>query len=184
MITEPSKRTATMTQEEFLHRPDTNQPMEYEDGKVILLPMPTPRHQTLVLNIADLLKAAQPNGRRFVAPVDVRLGGRVYQPDVFWIKEGGACVDKGTHFEGAPDLVVEILSPSTGKRDRRDKFATYEQHGIGEYWIVEPDAELIEIYTLVDGKFQRHGAFGAEDTFTSPSFGADKPIDGKLIFAE
>ena len=184
MIAKPVKRAATMTFEEFLNRPDTNQPMEYEDGEVITLPMPTPKHQAIVLNVADILKSLKPNGKRYVAPVDVILGGRIYQPDAFWIKEGGACVDKGTHFEGAPDLVVEIVSPTSGKRDRRDKFGTYEQHGVGEYWIVEPEAELIEIFTLIDGKLQRHGAFGAEDTFTSPSLGADKPIEGKVIFAE
>lgn len=184
MISEPADNTATMTLEEFLSRPDSNQPMEYEDGGIIVFPMPTPKHQSIVLNIADLIKRTKPNGKRFVAPVDVVMGDRVYQPDVFWIKEGGACVNTGAYFEGPPDLAVEIVSPSTGKRDRRDKFFAYEQHGVGEYWIVEPDQQVIEVYTLINGKYQRHGVFGPEDTFTSPVLGADKPINGAQIFSD
>jgi Uma2 family endonuclease len=184
MIAEPTKRAATMTLEEFLARPDTNQPMEYEDGQVILLPMPTSKHQRINRQITLVLNSAKPSGEILYAPMDVVLDGRSYQPDIFWIREGGTCVDKGTYFEGPPDLVVEILSPSTGRRDRRDKFVAYEQHGVSEYWMVDQESALVEIYTLVDGKFQRHGAFGAEDTFTSPALGADKPIDGKAIFAE
>ena len=184
MIAEPVKRAATMTLEEFLNRPDTNQPMEYEDGEVITLPMPTPKHQRILRRLTRMIEDRIANGEVFFAPLDVRLGSRVYQPDLLWVKAGGQAAITDRIIEGAPDLVIEIVSPTSGKRDRRDKFATYEQHGVGEYWIVEPDAELIEIYVLAEGKFRRHGAFGTEDTFTSPSFGAEKPIEGKLIFAE
>ena len=184
MIAEPVKRAATMTLEEFLNRPDTNQPMEYEDGEVITLPMPTPKHQRILRRLTRMIEDRIVSGEVFFAPLDVRLGSRVYQPDLLWVKAGGQATITDRIIEGAPDLVVEIVSPTSGKRDRRDKFATYEQHGVGEYWIVEPDAELIEIYVLAEGKFRRHGAFGTEDTFTSPSFGAEKPIEGKLIFAE
>lgn len=184
MVAQSSERIAQMTLEEFLNRPDTNLPMEYEDGEVIMLPMPTTRHQTIVLNISDVLRATIPSGKRFVAPTDVRLGGRVYQPDVFWVRAGSACVDRGSHFDGPPDLVVEIASPSTSRRDRREKFTTYESSGVGEYWLIDPDGAVIEVHTLVDGKYQRYGVFGPEDTFTTPALGADKPISGAAIFAE
>lgn len=184
MIAEPVKRAATMTLEEFLNRPDTNQPMEYEDGEVITLPMPTPKHQRILRRLTRMIEDRIPSGEVFFAPLDVRLGGRVYQPDLLWVKTDGQAKVTDRIIEGAPDLVVEIVSPTSGKRDRRDKFGTYEQHGVSEYWIVEPEAELIEIYMLAEGKFRRHGAFGTEDTFTSPSLGADKPIEGNLIFAE
>ncbi|RIK20679.1 MAG: hypothetical protein DCC53_09620 [Chloroflexi bacterium] len=160
MVAQSSERVAQMTLEEFLNRPDTNLPMEYEDGEVIMLPMPTTRHQTIVLNISDVLRATIPSGKRFVAPTDVRLGGRVYQPDVFWVRAGSA------------------------RRDRREKFTTYESSGVGEYWLIDPDGAVIEVHTLVDGKYQRYGVFGPEDTFTTPALGADKPISGAAIFAE
>lgn len=184
MIAEPVKRAATMTLEEFLNRPDTNQPMEYEDGEVITLPMPTPKHQRILRRLTRMIEDRIASGEVFFAPLDVRLGGKVYQPDLLWVKADSQAKVTDRIIEGAPDLVVEIVSLTSGKRDRRDKFATYEQHGVSEYWIVEPEAELIEIFTLVDGKLQRYGAFGTEDTFTSPSLGAEKPIEGKLIFAE
>ncbi|KXK51072.1 MAG: Uma2 family endonuclease [Anaerolineae bacterium] len=184
MVAQSSERIAQMTLEEFLNRPDTNLPMEYEDGEVIMLPMPTTRHQRISRKLTRVIEDMISSGEVFFAPLDVKLGGRVYQPDVFWVKAGSACVDRGSHFDGPPDLVVEIASPSTSRRDRREKFTTYESSGVGEYWLIDPDGAVIEVHTLVDGKYQRYGVFGPEDTFTTPALGADKPISGAVIFAE
>ncbi|RIK20680.1 MAG: hypothetical protein DCC53_09625 [Chloroflexi bacterium] len=113
MVAQSSERIAQMTLEEFLNRPDTNLPMEYEDGEVIMLPMPTTRHQRISRKLTRVIEDMISSGEVFFAPLDVKLGGRVYQPDVFWVKAGSACVDRGSHFDGPPDLVVEIASPST-----------------------------------------------------------------------
>ncbi len=65
--------------------------------------------------------------------------------------------------QGAPDLVVEIVSPASGRKDRKQKFALYERYGVREYWIVDPDEQVVEIYRHNGEHFVRIGAFGPED---------------------
>src|SRR5690606_20207514 len=97
----------------------------------------------------------------------------VVQPDMFWISdENDRCylVD-GKYWRGAPDLVIEILSPGTTRRDRDVKYALYEQHGVREYWLVDAEERYIDVYRLDDGgQFTRQGVYGGGDTFASPLF--------------
>ena len=82
---------------------------------------------------------------------------------------------------GAPDLVVEVLSPGTAKYDRQQKYEAYQQHGVGEYWIVDPLHEVVEVWTLGEaGLFQQQGAFAGDDTFQSTILG--ESISVKAIF--
>ena len=74
-----------------------------------------------------------------------------YKPDMMVVCDPDKVKSDGVH--GAPDLVVEVLSPSTGRYDRGHKMAVYERHGVREYWLVEPSARTVEQYVLEDGRF-------------------------------
>ncbi|TVR52460.1 MAG: Uma2 family endonuclease [Spirochaetaceae bacterium] len=128
-------------------------------------PAPTPDHQSILLrltrqiaNITDRTGCAT-----FVAPLDVRLSEKsaqsedetptVVQPDISVFCDPSRLDEKGAH--AAPDLVVEILSPSTGYKDQTTKLALYERHAVREYWVVNGDAGWVMVYRL--GAERRYG---------------------------
>jgi len=80
-----------------------------------------------------------------------------------------------------PNLIVEIISPSSRRRDQIEKFRLYGQYGVPEYWLVYPDSEVTEVYIHKDGKYALHGKFTGEETFESPTLG--KTVDLTLIYA-
>ncbi len=180
----PAPGTA-MTTTEYHALPETMIPMEYIDGRVVyphwseksMSPTPRARHQYIVTDVSYLLRDLIPNGRVVVAPMDVRMGGKTVQPDVFWVAAGGACVDKDTYLEGPPGLTVEVLSPGNTSHDRITKFNLYEQQGVREYWIIDPDEDIIEVYTQDDSTFKRVGAYQPGNTFQSPVLGQLVPVD-------
>ena len=139
--------------------PETNQPVELWNGEIIMSPAPHPDHQTIVLNFAALLRefvAAGRLGKVFVSPVDVVLTPhRVVQPDVLFIEKARLNI-VGSHIGGVPDLVMEVISAGSWQRDRIQKKALYEQAGVAEYWITDPDAEAIEVFALIKGVYQLH----------------------------
>ncbi|HXI71866.1 MAG TPA: Uma2 family endonuclease [Verrucomicrobiae bacterium] len=139
--------------------PETNLPVELWNGEIIRSPAPHPDHQTIVLNFAATLRefvAVGRSGKVFVSPVDVVLTPRrVVQPDVLFIEKTRLNI-VGSHVAGAPDLVMEVISAGSWQRDRIEKMALYEQAGVAEYWIIDPDAAAIEVFALVKGVYQLH----------------------------
>ena len=135
-------------------------------GKVFPMSAPVSRHQRLVGNlhieIGVFLKGKQ--CQTFISPFDVRLptydehGGladdtdTVVQPDLCVICDLNKIDRRGCN--GAPDMMIEVLSPSTAKKDLNEKFNLYEEAGVKEYWVVFPDAQAINVYALQDGKFE------------------------------
>lgn len=113
---------------------------------------PSPRfwHQEIVLNIASAIREhlrKNPVGKVTIAPSDVELTREdVYQPDIYFIAKErlGILTEQGA--SGAPDLVVEVLSPATAKLDRGPKREVYAATGVKEMWLVEPRERKIEIY--------------------------------------
>ena len=100
----------------------------------------------------------------YLAPVDVVLADDVIvQPDLLWIAEERIRSIVGARVTGIPDLVVEILSPGTARRDRTKKSEVYARFGAREYWLVDPKERSVEIRTLKGGNFERH-AFGSGDS--------------------
>lgn len=157
--------------------PEVNIRVELVNGTVFypdwevgsMSPTPRSRHQTVVGNVFLLLHDAIPNGEVILSPMEVRLADDVrLQPDLFWIAEDGACENRDTHFAGAPDLTVEVLSPSSVRHDKTTKFLLYEQHAVREYWLVNPDREQVEVWSLRDNEFALVGTFGMGESFTSP----------------
>ena len=86
-------------------------------------------------------------------------------------------------WQGAPDFVIEILSPSTAYRDRGVKFETYEKYGVSEYWLIDPELKFVEIYRQQDKTFKRQGIYKSGQTFTSSVLG-DVSVPVNALFAE
>ena len=163
-----------MTAQEYVDTyPETTQPMELIDGELIVSPAPVPGHQstvvTLTLVIGNFLKS-YPLGELQVSPSDLHLDEHnVVQPDLYFVAKTNTNCRIGEHgyWQGAPDLCIEIVSPSSTRRDRLTKFNLYQKHGVREYWLVESQGRYIEVYILEDGKFQRQGAYDETQSFTS-----------------
>ena len=161
-----------MTAAEYAQLPETNQSMELYGGELMIMPTPTPQHQIIILNLVTLLIRIIHSGRLFLSPLDVHLDElHVVQPDILWIAPDSKCTIGEKYLSGAPDLVIEVLSPGTERRDRREKYALYEQHGVREYWMVNPAAAYVEVYTLKDGRFERVGIFAEGETIPSMLLG-------------
>ena len=174
---------AKMTAEEFFQLPESSQIIELIHGEVTVSPTPIPKHGIATMNAAIWLTKNIADGRVFHSPMDVYLDDEeVLQPDVFWISGARLSIISEKRIDGAPDLVVEVFSPSTAQRDRTVKFDLYEKHGVREYWMIDPVNQYMEVYQLVEGAFKRQGVYGIEDTFASSVLGG-KVVDVKTIFA-
>jgi Uma2 family endonuclease len=144
------------------------------DGEVIVAMPPIIKHQVLVGEIFFLLMtiARRVGGRAFTAPTEVYLDEHnLYEPDVLYLAPETTCVAEEKRLVGAPDLVVEVLSPGTAKHDREQKYRAYERHSVREYWIVDPAHDVLEVWVLSEGAFKRLGAYAAGDSFESPILG-------------
>ena len=109
-------------------------------------------HQIISKNITFSLESKYRKSKCqvFYAPMDVQLGNNVTQPDIFIICDESKITEE--KIIGAPDLIVEIISPSTAKKDLNDKLTLYEEFKVPEYWIVFPKEELIWKYQFDDSK--------------------------------
>lgn len=163
-----------VTADEFFQLPESNQFIELIDGEIMMSPSPVPDHQDVIGNGFMLLKQAarERGGRVFVSPLDVHLDeSNVPQPDIIYLAPDSRCVVAEKRLVGAPDLLVEVLSPGSIKRDRSEKFLLYERHGVREYWIIDPRDQLVEAWQLREGRFSLLGAFVVGETFESPLVG-------------
>ncbi len=123
-------------------------PYQLIEGKLVMTPAPNPEHQMVLANIFDSLRMFTKNiGLALCAPVDVFLDDEnAFQPDLIFISRENLGIIKEDGIYGPPDLVIEILSPSTAHYDLREKFRVYERSGVKEYWIVDPGMKIVEIY--------------------------------------
>ena len=114
--------------------------------------------------------------RVYTAPFDVKFNAdedddapTVLEPDLVVCCDANKLTPRGIH--GAPDLVVEVLSPASATADRKRKFAVYERSGVEEYWIVDGDEKVVEVYRLDDRRrYRRVGAFGPDESITPGRF--------------
>ena len=134
----------------------------------MMAPGPTQSHQEcggeLYYQLRNFLKDKP--CKVFIAPFDVRLNADTYddiivQPDLLVVCDKGKL--DGKCCVGAPDIVIEVLSASTVRRDRFVKFHTYEKAGVREYWIVDPDSQTVQVHILKDGAYNID-IYGADDT--------------------
>ena len=132
---------------------DVNESYELINGETYMMARPNTNHMKVEGNIFNAFKNYL-KGKRCIPfnETDVFLSDEDnFVPDVMIVCDPDIIEDDGIH--GAPDLVVEILSPSTAKRDKADKFRKYEQYGVKEYWLVSPEAKSVDVYIRKDDKF-------------------------------
>jgi Uma2 family endonuclease len=148
-------------------------------------PSPSLKHQAVSGNLHYLLRAwleQHPVGRVFYAPLDVVFTEfDVVEPDLLYVSHARATeVLTDKHFTGPPDLVVEIASKGTRKRDETIKRRLYERSGVPEYWVVDPALDVVRVYRATAGRFARPVELWAEagDVLTTPLLpGLEIPLD-------
>ena len=145
------------TYEDYLRLEDDKR-YEVINGRLKEMPAPTPLHQDVMMEIALIMRVfARKEGRGKVlpSPIDVVLGDRyVLQPDIVFISKDRLGIIGDKAIMGPPDLVVEIISPATVRRDTVVKKGIYERFGVKEYWIVYPEEKVVEVWVLNDeGKY-------------------------------
>jgi Uma2 family endonuclease len=147
----------------------TTRLIEFTDGYIEVLPMPTDAHQTLVLFLYELLVAfLRPRrGKVLVAPLRLKIRDRKYrEPDILLVASARDPRRQNRFWLGA-DLVVEVVSPDKPERDLIDKRTDYAEARIPEYWIVNPQSETVTILRLEATAYVEHGVFGRGSEATS-----------------
>lgn len=147
-----------LTYDDFVHFPDDGKRHELIDGEHYVTPSPNMRHQGISGNLHFLIRAwleVHPIGRLFYAPFDVVLTQfDVVEPDLLYMSnERAKEILTDLNVQGVPELVIEITSPSTRKRDASLKRALYERTGVSEYWIVEPKGDKARVYRREGNRF-------------------------------
>ena len=162
-----------LTFQDYLQTPDD---VRYEliDGELVLLPTPNTIHQRLLIKLATRLypfiEKENFIGTVLIAAIDVVLSDTVVlQPDILFIANERAHIITEDNIQGAPNLAIEILSPSDPNRDRVRKRRIYERHGVGEYWLVDPYARNITVLLLDGDGYETDGIYGEGDTLVSPT---------------
>jgi Uma2 family endonuclease len=163
-----------LTYEDYRLLPDDGRRYELIDGDLVISPSPKTKHQriarTLLTALDNFLKR-HPLGEIFIVPYDVVLSEHdVCQPDLVFVAAAQASIITNDNIRGSPALVIEILSEGNRKLDETIKLQRYEHFGIPEYWIVDPELDLMKIYRLTDGRYVRAAELTAahHDILTTP----------------
>jgi Uma2 family endonuclease len=166
-------------------RETSNDRLELIDGELFVTPSPTPMHQDISGNLYILFRNVvfeSGRGRVYYAPLDVRLDeNTIVQPDLIIILSDRSPILTTSRVEGVPSLAVEIISPSTNAYDRVRKRNLYAQYGVPEYWLVNPEAETVAIFSD-----PQDGRYRAEQTVSDFAVSATIPelsADLKALFA-
>ena len=177
-----SKKDGHITWDDYRSWPDSER-WEIIGGEAFAMsPSPGTRHQGILVELTTQLQLHF-RGKAcgvFAAPMDVKLSeADVVQPDLLVVCENDRI--KPTHIEGAPTLVVEVLSPSTAFRDRGRKLKLYAASGVQEVWLVTPFPSSVEVLVLAGDSYRISGVYGKGDRMKSPAF-AELEIDLREVF--
>ena len=145
-----------LTYEDYVKIPEDGKRHEIIEARHVVSAAPVPRHQAVLLKVTCRFLELQDGDRATVlfAPIDVHLSEvDVVQPDLIAIAQKSSHLIGSIKIEGPPELVVEVLSPSTARNDRGAKRALYEFAGVAEYWIVDPERNSITQLSLSDGRY-------------------------------
>ena len=160
-----------LTYEDYRATPEDER-CELLDGELIMVAAPNLKHQEVQFRLGRRLGnfiVERSLGKLFFAPCDVVLSDTdVVQPDLLFVsRERQHLLSGGENVQGAPDLVIEVLSPATADRDRGYKRDLYGEHGVREYWLVDPIAETVTVHRQRDGVLTVAHTFNREQTLWS-----------------
>jgi Uma2 family endonuclease len=167
-------RSVRFTYEDFVNFPDDGKRHEIINGDHYVTPAPNTKHQSVALNLAVSIGGylkTNPVGNVFIAPFDVVFSDLdVVEPDLLYISRDRLGVLTKAHVRGAPDLAVEILSPGTRRTDEITKRKLYERFGVQEYWVVDPELDVVKIYLRDATGFNKAAELHAErdEALTTP----------------
>jgi len=157
---------------DYLRLPDDGKRYEIIEGVLYVANAPSIEHQFTVLKIAfqfELYNVEHSFGLVLTAPCEVHLSSttKPVQPDILFISAEHQPPLGTQFFAGAPDLIVEVISPSSIRLDRHIKFDVYERSGVPEYWLADPKARLVEVYTLSNGEYALLGQYTNDEVIES-----------------
>lgn len=148
----PPAGVIRLTYDDYARMPEDGRRYELEEGVLVVVPSASTEHQRVSRNLQRILDRhvhEHALGEVFSAPYDVVLSPHfVYQPDLLFVSAGRAGIITELNVQGAPDLVVEIISPASAERDRREKAQGYARHGVRYYWLLDPQTRTLEEYRL------------------------------------
>ena len=176
MRTLAARADTRLTYDDFVLFPDDGKRHEIIDGEHHVTPSPNLRHQQLVgrlhVEIAIYLRAHPQAGQVFLSPLDVVLSHYdVVEPDLLFVAGDQAAIMTEKNIQGPPALVVEVLSKSSRKRDAQTKRRLFERTGVREYWLVDPELDVVQVFRASpESKLTRVAELSAEDadTLTTP----------------
>lgn len=174
-VTKPAQETKAQGQwsyEDYLALPDDGRRYEIIEGVLYVSNAPDIDHQYTVAELVGEIRQfvkAQGLGYVLTAPFEVHLSerSRPVQPDVLFIRSDRWPASGAKFFAGAPDLVIEVVSPSSARSDQFVKFDAYERAGVPEYWIVHPRTHAVQVFTLSGGEYAELGEFVAHEVIQS-----------------
>ena len=159
-----------LTYEDYAKTSDDER-WELLDGELVMVPAPNMPHQRVATDLVSLLNVFVKErglGSVYSAPTDVVLSDHnVVQPDLLFISKAREHIITHANVQGAPDLAVEIRSPSTADRDLMVKRRLYAEHGVREYWLVDPDAMTVTVLLLGERGYEDMGTYQAGETLAS-----------------
>ena len=163
-----------LTYEDYVLIPEDGKRHEIIDGEHHVTPAPNTRHQDVVMNLARVIGQFVHEhrlGRLYASPVDVVFSPTsIVQPDLVFVSSERTSIITRPNIQGAPDLVIEILSKGTRRKDEVVKHRLYEQFGVREYWLVDPDLETVRVYRLTESGYSPPADLSKEsnDRLTTP----------------
>lgn len=169
------------TYEDLEQLPTDGNRYEIVDGELLVTPAPIPLHQRLVMNLSAQLwlhVKKHSLGEVLAAPLDIVFtDSTVLEPDVLFVSKSRRHIIGEKNLSGPPDLVVEVLSPSSQRFDREVKPKQYALHGVPEFWRIDPDEKTVEVFRLESGAYELTASLAFGDELTSPLFpGLSLPV--------
>lgn len=165
-----------LTYDDYLRLPNDGKRYEILEGEIFVSPSPMTKHQRISRNLLTILHrhvAQHKLGEVFSAPMDVVLSEiNVVQPDLLFVSHARKKIITEKNIQGAPDLIIEILSETSAEQDRTTKKQIYARHGVKEYWLIDPDHGTVEVYKLDTKRraFQHVATYQSDEVLQSALF--------------
>ncbi len=176
-----------LTVEDYRLLPETGPRYQLIEGELYMAPAPNRYHQEISGNLELILRnylTRNPLGKIYDAPFDVYLDEtNVFQPDILYVSKGRYSILTPEGAEGAPDFIVEILSPRTARLDLNNKRRQYARHGVDELWIIDPVPRTLSVYRFRENEEEPVQVLPQSGQVTTPHF-PDLVIELSQVFAE